>query len=170
MGRTRIINDPTYLVPLLRCFGSEKDKKVFNSLLDKWMSIDELDQIIGASSIDSISNLKKGGLIETQWRIQNPGQNPIKEYKTSYSTVQVNFHCTFEDLSDIILISLKSNDEVQKEIELLESLVSSGITSMSKLTRELKLTPSYICALSRRSNCLSVMGQRLKIMKYNENL
>lgn len=164
MGRVRIINDPTYLVPLLRSFGSNIDKKVFNILLSKWMTIEEIDNILGISSLNSILSLKKSGLLESRWRVPEPGKIPLKEYRTSYSDVQVNFQCSFEDLSDIIFISLKSDDEIKDEIHNLEQLVMDGKTSMSKLTRELNLTPSYICAMSRRSNKLSVMGQRLKII------
>ena len=168
MGRTRIINDPTYLVPLLQCFGSKKDKKVFDLLFDKWMTINEIDSFLKESSINSINHLKKAGLLESQWRVPNPGEKPLKEYRISYSNIQVNFHCSFEDLSDIILLSLKSDDEIQLELKNLESLVCSGITSISKLTRELNLKPLYIFALSRRSEILSVMGQRLKIVEHNE--
>lgn len=170
MGRTRIINDPTYLVPLLRSFGSKTDKKVFNLLLDKWMTVEEIDHILGVSTINSISSLKKSGLLESQWRVPEPGEKPVKEYRTSYSNVQVNFYCSFEDLSDIIVLALRTDEEIKKELELLERLVDSGMTSMSKLTRELKLTSSYICAISRRSDKLSVMGQRLKIIDNSEEL
>lgn len=170
MGRTRIINDPTYLVPLLRSFGSKIDKMVFNLLLNKWMTIEEIDHILCISSMNSILCLKKAGLLESSWRVPLPGRNPLKEYRTSYSDVQVNFQCSFEDLSDIILLSLKTDEEIKTELEDLENLVRSGKTSMSKLTRELNLKPSYICAISRRSDKLSVMGQRLKIIEKNNEL
>ena len=89
-------------------------------------------------------------------------------YRISYSNVQVNFQCSFEDLSDIILLSLKSNEDINIELKNLEKLVYSGMTSISKLTRELNLKPLYIFALSRRSEKLSVMGQRLKIIEHKE--
>lgn len=168
MGRTRIINDPTYLVPLLQSFGSKKDKTIFDLLFNKWMTIKEIDSFLGESSIESINHLKKAGLLESQWRVPNPGEKPSKEYRISYSNVQVNFQCSFEDLSDIILLSLKSKEDINIELKNLEKLVYSGITSISKLTRELNLKPLYIFALSRRSEKLSVMGQRLKIIEHKE--
>ena len=42
--RTRIINDPSYLVPLLRTFGSRTHKKIFDALSNKWMTKVEIDE------------------------------------------------------------------------------------------------------------------------------
>lgn len=170
MGRTRIINDPSYLVPLLRTFGSRTHKKVFDLLLTEWMTQEELDAAVGAETLNSLINLKKAGLLESKWRVPEPGQNPVKEFRTSYSNVQVNFQCTFEDLSDIIMLAFKPYEEVKETIENLEKLVSEGNTSMSKLTRELNMNASHICAISRRSDNISVMGQRLKLIEKDEEL
>ena len=48
--RTRIINDPSYLVPLLRTFGSRTHKKIFDTLSNKWMTKAEIDEFMGADS------------------------------------------------------------------------------------------------------------------------
>lgn len=85
------------------------------------------------------------------------------EYHTSYSKVQANFQCSFEDLSDIIMLAFKPYDEVCDAIEELERLVKEGNQSMSSLTRILNKSPLYIRAVARRSQNISVMGQRLKI-------
>ena len=67
MGRTRIINDPSYLVPLLRTFGSRTHKKVFDLLLTEWMTQEELDAAVGAETLNSLINLKKAGLLEEKY-------------------------------------------------------------------------------------------------------
>jgi predicted DNA-binding ArsR family transcriptional regulator len=168
--RTRIINDPSYLVPLLRTFGSRTHKKVFDLLLTNWMTQEELSEAIESDSLSSLINLKKAGLLESKWRVPEPGKNPVKEYHTSYSNVQVNFQSSFEDLSDIIMLAFKPYEEVKDTIESLEKMVGEGNTSMSKLTRELNINTCHICAVARRSDRLSVMGQRLKLVEKDEEI
>jgi predicted DNA-binding ArsR family transcriptional regulator len=128
----------------------------------------ELDEFMGTDSGRSLQILKKAGLLESQWRVPEAGQKPSKEFHTSYSKVQVNFQCSFEDLSDIIMLTFKPYEEVKDAIEELEKLVGEGNNSMSNLTRTLNKNPFYICSVARRSEHLSVMGQRLKLIEGNE--
>ena len=162
--RTRIINDPSELVPLLQVFGSKRHKKVFDELLNLWMTKDDLEEVLGTDVTPSISILKKSGLIESQWHMPESGKTPEKEFRTSYSKVQTNFQCSFEDMSDIIMLTFMPYEEVTDIIEELENLVEQGNNSMSSLTRALNKSPLYIRAVARRSDKLSVMGQRLKMM------
>jgi predicted DNA-binding ArsR family transcriptional regulator len=97
-----------------------------------------------------------------------PGKTPEKEYRTSYSKVQTNFQCSFEDMSDIIMLTFMPYEEVKDAIEELEQLVEQGNDSMSSLTRALNKSPLYIRAVARRSDKLSVMGQRLKFLQSGE--
>ena len=90
------------------------------------------------------------------------------EYHTSYSKVQANYQCSFEDLSDIIMLTFKPYEEVQDAIEELEKLVIEGNHSMSTLIRALNKSPLYIRAVARRSKRLTVMGQRLKLTEETE--
>ncbi|AKB25694.1 Transcriptional regulator, ArsR family [Methanosarcina sp. MTP4] len=132
------------------------------------MTKTELDEFMGTDSGRSLQILKKAGLLESQWRVPEAGQKPSKEFHTSYSKVQVNFQCSFEDLSDIIMLTFKPYEEVKDAIEELERLVGEGNNSMSNLTRTLNKNPFYICSVARRSEHLSVMGQRLKLIEGNE--
>ena len=45
--RTRIINDPSDLVPLLQAFGSDVHKKVFDELSRDWHTERELSALMG---------------------------------------------------------------------------------------------------------------------------
>ncbi|MGP8319494.1 MAG: ArsR family transcriptional regulator [Methanosarcinaceae archaeon] len=160
--RTRIINDPSELVPFLRIFGSRTHKNVFDALSTKWMTEEDLEDFMGSDVSDSIRILKKGGLIESQWRMPEPGKTPAMEYHTSYFKVQTNFQCSFEDMSNIVMLAFKPYDDFQESIGQLEKLVAEGNQSMNSLVRALNLSPLYIRSLARRSNKLMVMGQRLK--------
>ncbi|MFP4655038.1 MAG: ArsR family transcriptional regulator [Methanohalobium sp.] len=160
--RTRIINDPSELVPLLKTFGSSKHKQVYDALSKMWMSERQLEEYMGEDVTTSIDILKKGGLIESQWQMPEPGKKPEKEYHSAYSKVQSNFQCSLDDLSEIIMLAFQPYEEVKDTIEELEELVKQGNNSLNNLARSLNKSPLYLRALARRSDKLSVMGQRLR--------
>lgn len=77
--RTRIINDPSYLVPLLRTFGSRTHKRIFDTLSSKWMTKAEIDEFMGADSSRSLHILKKKpGSWRASGEFQRQGKNPPK--------------------------------------------------------------------------------------------
>ena len=161
--RTRIINDPSELVPLLQTFKSKEHKHVFNALTNEWMTKSQLNEIMGFDVEESLNILKRCGLLEIQWRMPKPGDTPEKEYHSSYSKAQANFQCSFEDLSEIIILTFTPYEEIKDLIKELENEVENGNHSMSSLTRSLNRSPLYVRALARRSDKLTVMGQRLKM-------
>lgn len=160
--RTRIINDPSDLVPLLGTFGSIIHKRVFDNLLVGWHTIEELEEKLGMDVGDSITILKKCGLIESKWRMPEPGLTPNKEYHTSYSKIQVNFQCAVEDLSDLLMITFSRDDDIRKTIEQIETEVINGNQSMTGLARVLGASPLYLRGVARRSDRLTVKGQRIE--------
>ena len=160
--RTRIINDPSDLVPLLRTFGSRTHKQVFDSLLDDWFTEHELKEKLGMDIDDSLNTLKMCGLIESKWRMPEPGKKPEKEYHTSYSKIQVNFQCSVEDLSDLLMITFSRDDDLCKMIEQIESEVVSGNQSMTGLSRVIGASPLFLKGIARRSDNLAVKGQRIE--------
>ena len=129
------------------------------------MTKDELEKNLGTDVTTSINILKKSGLIESQWHMPEPGKTPEKEYRTSYSKVQTNFQCSFEDMSDIIMLTFLPYEEVKDSIEELEYLVEQGNNSMSSLTRALNKSHLYIRAVAQRSDKISIMGKRTKLAK-----
>ena len=160
--RTRIINDPSDLVPLLRTFGSRTHKKVFDSLLVDWSTEQELKEKLDMDISDSLKILKMCGLIESKWRMPEPGKTPEKEYHTSYSKMQVNFQCSVEDLSDLLMITFSRDDDLDKMIEQIKSEVVNGNQSMTGLSRVIGASPLYLKGIARRSDNLAVKGQRIE--------
>ena len=166
--RTRIINEPSDIVPLLRAFGSATHKKVFDSLQNDWKTEEEIDREVGFKSRESIDTLKKSGFIESKWRMPQPGKTPEKEYHSSYSRVQVNFQCTVEDLSDMIMVTFKNDNEIRKYLDLIEKEVKAGNQSMNGLQRVADKSIMFIRAVARRSPILTVKGQRIEIFGETE--
>ncbi len=162
--RTRIINDPSDLVPLLQAFGSDVHKKVFDELCKEWRTERELTSLIGdESSVHrSVAILRKSGLIETKWRIPEPGGSPEKEYHSTYSRIQANFGASMEDLSELISLTFMSDEDLRGVTEKLQKQVSAGNTSLSNLARELGLTQVFIRGAAKRAGGLTVRGQRIE--------
>jgi len=163
--RTKLINDPSDLVPLLRTFGSTTHKNVFDKLSDGWLTEQELAECTGTDVKMSLEILRKSGLIESQWRMPEPGKTPDKEYTVSYSKIHANFQCSVKDMSDLIMITFKSDGELADMIESIEEEVSRGNRSMAGLSRVFDMSSTFIRGIARRSDKLVVKGQRLELEK-----
>ncbi|NJD76989.1 MAG: ArsR family transcriptional regulator [Candidatus Methanoperedens sp.] len=161
--RTRIINEPSDLVPLLRAFGSDSHKKVFDFLQKDWKTEEEIEAEVGFKPAESLDILKKSGLVESKWRMPQPGKKPDKEYHSSYSRVHVNFQCTVEDLSDLIMITFKSDSEIRNYLEMIEKEVTEGNQSMNGLQRVVDKSIMFIRGVAKRSPLLTVKGQRIEL-------
>jgi predicted DNA-binding ArsR family transcriptional regulator len=162
--RTRIINDPSDLVPLLQAFGSVTHKRVFDELSKEWRTERELTKLLGdgGSVHRSISLLRKSGLIETKWRAPDPGSFPEKEYHSTYSRIQANFGAAMEEVSQLIQLTFMSEEELRDASERLYKEVVGGNTSLSNLSRELGLSQTFIRGLAKRSEKINVRGQRIE--------
>ncbi len=163
--RTRIINDPSDLVPLLQAFGSEVHKKVFDELCKGWHTESELIQAVGDKSTvhRSVALLRKSGLIETKWRAPEPGGSPEKEYHSTYSRIQASFGASMEDISEIIRLTFMSEDDLRDVIESLHKQVMSGNNSLSNLSREMNLSQIFLKGVAKRAENLAVRGQRIEL-------
>ena len=162
--RTRIINDPSDLVPLLQAFGSAVHKKIFDELSREWRTERELAGLFGddAGVHRRVALLRKSGLIETKWRVPEPGESPEKEYHSTYSRIQANFQATMEDLSELISLTFMSDEELREVTETLQKMVNGGNNSLSNLSRELGLSQVFIRGVAKRAEGLAVRGQRIE--------
>ena len=104
-----------------------------------WHTERELTLLVGdeASVHRSVALLRKSGLVETKWRVPEPGLSPEKEYHSTYSRIQANFGATMEDLSELISLTFMSDEELRVVIEKLQKMVEGGNSSLSNLSREL---------------------------------
>jgi len=166
--RTRIINEPSDIVPLLRAFGSEVHKKVFDALQKDWKTEEELEKEVGVKVAESLDVLKKSGMVESKWRMPQPGRKPEKEYHSSYSRVAVNFQCSVEDLSDLIMITFKSDSEIRGYLDVIEKEVVEGNQSMNGLQRVVDKSIMFIRGVAKRSPVLTVKGQRIELVGETE--
>jgi Uncharacterized protein conserved in archaea len=164
-GHIRIVNDPVELVPLLMTFNSPSFKKVYELLSKAWMTEEELMAQVGDDSVPvCIQVLKKGNLVEEQWRMPKPGEKPTKEYRGTYNKFRANFQCNLQDLTDILYISLSNDENLREVVGRIEAEMGNGNTSIGDLSRKFGVSPVFIKGLAKRIPELDVKGQGLVLL------
>lgn len=159
--RTKIVNDPADLVPLIQAFGSDMHKKVFNELTSGWMTKVELEKAIGADVDESLKILQKGGLIQSRWRMPDTLETPDKEFHASYSKVRANFQCGLDELGDLIRIASSDGGEFLEIVFKIKEEIKRGNTSTVGLCRVLNQDASFIRGIAKRSHKLTIQGQKI---------
>ncbi len=161
-GHIRIVNDPVELVPLLMTFNDPVFKKVYEILSKSWLTEEEiLSQIESDSIAVCLQILKKGNLIEEQWRMPKRGEKPRKEYRATYNKFRANFQCNLQDLSDILYLSLSNDENLRDLVDQIEGELASGSNSINDLSRKFGVSAVFIKGLAKRIPHLDVKGQGL---------
>ena len=164
-GHIRIVNDPVELVPLLLTFHNATYKQIYDLLNKSWMTEEELCEQISYDGIpECLLILKKGNLIEEQWRMPKPGSNPIKEFKATYNKFRANFQCNFTDLSDLLYISMSNDESLRAMVEQVEEELKCGNSSINDIARKFGVSPVFIKGLAKRIPHLDVKGQGLVLL------
>ncbi len=146
-------------------FNDNNFKKVYELLNKSWLTEDEIQAHVGAESVSlCLQLLKKGNLVEEQWRMPKPGASPEKEFRATYNKFRANFQCNLSDLSDIIYISL-SNDEVLRDVVgKIEEELGKGNSSINDLSRKIGVSSVFIKGLAKRIPHMDVKGQGLVLL------
>ena len=164
-GHIRIVNDPVELVPLLITFNNNCYKQVFDLLTKSWMTEAELYEQLNDDSVGHcITILKKGNLIEEQWRMPAPGERPIREFRATYTKFRANFQCNFTDLSDLLHIAISNEENLRIMVEKIEEELSNGNSSINDLARKFGVSPVFIKGLAKRIPHMDVKGQGLVLL------
>lgn len=164
-GHIRIVNDPVELVPLLMTFNDPSFKKVYELLHKSWLTENEIKAQVKNDSVGlCLQILKKGNLVEEQWRMPKPGVNPEKEFRATYNKFRANFQCNLSDLSDILYISLSNDENLREVVEHIEGELQKGNSSINDLSRKFNVSPIFIKGLAKRITHMDVKGQGLVLL------
>jgi predicted DNA-binding ArsR family transcriptional regulator len=164
-GHIRIVNDPVELVPLLMTFNDSMYKKVYELLNKSWMTEDEIRAQVQEESVSvCLQILKKGNLVEEQWRMPKPGKKPEKEFRATYNKFRANFQCNLSDLSDILYLSLSNDENLREVVENIEDELEKGNSSINDLSRKFSVSPVFVKGLAKRIPHMDVKGQGLVLL------
>ena len=146
-------------------FNDPSFKKVYELLNKSWMTEDEIRAHVNNDSIPlCLQILKKGNLMEEQWRMPKPGANPEKEFRATYNKFRANFQCNLSDLSDILYISLSNDENLREIVEKIEGELLKGNSSINDLSRKFSISPIFIKGLAKRITHMDVKGQGLVLL------
>jgi predicted DNA-binding ArsR family transcriptional regulator len=161
-GHIRIVNDPVELVPLLMTFNDPAFKKVYELLNKSWMTEDEIRSHVDEDIVPvCLQVLKKGNLVEEQWRMPKPGKKPEREFRATYNKFRANFQCNLADLSDILYLSLSNDESLRDTVEKIDEELGRGNSSINDLSRKFNISPIFVKGLAKRIPHMDVKGQGL---------
>jgi predicted DNA-binding ArsR family transcriptional regulator len=168
-GHIRIVNDPVEIVPLLITFNNAEYKKIYDLLNKSWLTEEELHRHVDPScASECITILKKGNLVEEQWRMPKPGEKPIKEFRTTYSKFRANFQCSMGDLGELLYVAIATDEGLRDMVDQIEDDVKNGNISINDLARKYEVSPVLIKGLAKRIPHLDVRGQGLVLLDRQE--
>lgn len=137
-------------------------KKVYELLSKSWLTEEEIGSQVDAGSVSvCLQILKKGNLIEEQWRMPKPGEKPCREYRATYNKFRANFQCNLQDLSDILYLSLSNDEHLRTLADRIEHELTGGSSSINDLSRRFGVSPVFIKGLAKRIPHLDIKGQGL---------
>jgi len=164
-GHIKILNDPVELVPLLITFNNAEYKKIYDLLNKAWMTEDDLADYAARSMVtECLAILKKGNLIEEQWRMPKPGEKPTKEYRATYSKFRASFQCSMGDLGDLLHIAISNDESLRSIVDAVQQEIMTGTTSIGDISRKYGVSQIFIRGLAKRIPGLDVRGQGMVLL------
>jgi len=167
--RAKLVSDIVELVPILQIFSTKIYRRVYESLLDRWMTHEELEREFGDGVEEALKILKHAGMLEVRWRMPlNPGGTPEKEYHVSYTHLSANFFASLKDLNKILEVIFLPDDELEEIVSKIIQEINVGRMSVPHISRSLQLDPLFIRAAAKRSLKLNIKGQLVELAKNEE--
>ena len=164
-GHIKILNDPVELVPLLITFNNADYKRIYELLNKTWLTEEELGAYADLSTvIECLSILRKGNLVEEQWRMPKPGEKPTKEYRAIYSKFRASFQCSMGDIGDLLHIAISNDAGLRSIVDSVEQEIVAGTTSIGDISRKYGVSPIFIRGLAKRIPGLDVKGQGMVLL------
>ena len=73
MIRTKVVNDSTDLVPIIRAFDDKTKKDVFKEIQAEWKPLSEIKEKYGKNGENALELFDKMKLVETKWTTTDEG-------------------------------------------------------------------------------------------------
>jgi predicted DNA-binding ArsR family transcriptional regulator len=165
MLRTKVVNDSTDLIPLIRAFDNPIKKAVFKEIQTEWKPLSEITEKYGDDGELALELFDQMKLVETKWTTPDEGINgrPQKKYRSYYSAFNINISCPVNEISEIFTIaSLQKKDFIDLEDQIVEFVGKEGKFS-NTVAESFNMTPLALKSIVKRSEKLTFKG--LKIIR-----
>jgi predicted DNA-binding ArsR family transcriptional regulator len=163
MMRTKVVNDSTDLVPLLRAFDTKLKKEVFNELLTGWKPLSEVQDKYGEEGADALEYFDKMKLVETKWTTPDEGieGRPQKKYRSYYSAFNINISCPVNEISEIFTVASLNNNDFEKLENDIYAFVGDDGKFGNMVAENFSLSNLALKGLVKRSNKFCYKGLKL---------
>ena len=163
MLRTKVINDSSDLVAIIRAFDSSTKKEVFTEISRDWMPSSSIMTKYGKPGLRALEFFDKMKLAETKWTTPQEGIDgkPQKMYRAFYSVFNINISCPVNEISEIFNISSLTPQEFQSlEQDIYEFIGDQG-TFGNKVSENFKISNTALKALVKRSEKFDYTGLKI---------
>ena len=163
MMRTKVVNDSTDLVPLLRAFDNKVKKEVFSELLLDWKPMSDIIEKYGDDGADALEYFDKMKLVETKWTTPDEGINgkPQKKYRSYYSAFNINISCPVNEISEIFTVASLNRIEFKKLEDQIYDFIGQDGKFGSMVAEYFGVSNLALKGLVKRSNKFCYKGLKL---------
>ncbi len=169
MRRAKLVNDIVELVPILYMFSTNMYKRVYDTLLNEWLTFNELKERFGDGVEEALKILKHAGMLEVKWRMpDDPAGKPEKEYHVSYTHINASFYVPLKDLNKILDVVFMPEDEFEGVVKNIMAEISAGKMSVQHISKSLDLEPLIVRAIAKRSLKLNLKGNIVEMARDEE--
>ncbi len=163
MIRTKVVNDSTDLIPLMRAFDTDVKKEVFKEIQTDWKPLSEIKEKYGEHGEKALEIFDRMKLVETRWTTSEEGISgkPQKKYRSFYSAFNINISCPVNEISEIFTVASLDQEEFEKlEQDIFEFLGDDGKFSNS-VAEQFKVSTLALKSIVKRSNIIEHKGLKL---------
>ena len=163
MIRTKVVNDSTDLVPIIRAFDDKIKKEVFQEIQSDWKPLSEIKEKFGYEGEKALELFDKMKLVETKWTTPDEGISgkPQKKYRSYYSSFNINISCPVNEISEIFTIASLNHSEFEDlETEIFDFLGDDGKFG-NMVAEKFGLSNLALKSLVKRSNKFCFKGLKL---------
>jgi predicted DNA-binding ArsR family transcriptional regulator len=163
MIRTKVINDSTDLVTIIRAFDSLTKKEVFMEISKDWTPSSMILTKFGGEGHDALEFFEKMKLAETKWTTPDEGINgkPQKMYRSFYSLFNINISCPVNEISEIFNISSLGDDDFETLEGKIYTFIGDTGTFANKVSENFHISNTALKALVKRSNRFQYTGLKI---------
>lgn len=163
MMRTKVVNDSTDLIPLLRAFDSKSKKEIFNELLNGWKTMSEIVGKYGGDGEEVLDVFDKMKLVETKWTTPDEGVDgkPQKKYRSYYSAFNINISCPINEISEIFTVASLDQEEFEKLETRIYDFIGTDGKFGNMVAEKFRLSNLALKGLVKRSNKFCYKGLKL---------
>lgn len=163
MIRTKVVNDSTDLIPIMRAFDTATKQEVFKEIQSEWKPLSEIKEKYGSSGQKALELFDRMKLVETKWTTSEQGVDgkPQKTYRSYYSAFNINISCPVNEISEIFTIASLNEEEFKElEQEIFEFVGTEGKFGNS-VAEQFNLSTLALKSIVKRSQKLKYQGLKL---------